>query len=186
MPTPLTPPIISYEDINNSAEIFLKNHGAGDKLPVPIEEIVEFDLGLDIVPFPGLQRDFDIDGFISGDLTCIYVDDFIFLNRPTRYRFTLAHEIGHFVLHKDLIENIHPKSVADWKDFILQVNEEEYDWLEWQAYTFAGLVLVPRKSLFEHFSHQIKALEDKIEFVKSKNFPKIHTKNILLMPLPVN
>lgn len=169
---PLEPPILSYEDINNYADSFLINHKADKSLPVPIEEIIEFNLGLDIVPFPGLQRDFDIDGFISGDLTCIYVDDFIYLNRPARYRFTLAHEIGHLVLHKDLIENIRPKSVADWKDFILQVDEEEYDWLEWQTYTFAGLVLVPRKYLFEHFPRQTEATKNKIELVKSKKLPR--------------
>lgn len=172
MEIPFSPPILSYEDINNHAEKFLKKYKADDKLPVPIEEIVEFDLGLDIVPFPGLQRDFDIDGFISGDLTCIYVDDFIYLNRPSRYNFTLAHEVGHLVLHKDLIKTLHPTSIGEWKDFVIQVDEEVFDWLEWQAYTFAGLILVPRKFLFEYFSCQIKALEDKLKLVKLKNLPK--------------
>jgi hypothetical protein len=46
-----------------------------------------------------------------------------------------------------LIRNIRPTSVAEWKDFILQVDQEAYEWVEWQAYPFAGMVLVPRKSL---------------------------------------
>lgn len=169
---PFSPPILSYEDINAYAEDFLKEHRSDSILPVPIEEIIEFDLNLDIVPFPSLQRDFDIDGFISADLTCIYVDDFIFQNRPSRYRFTLAHEIGHLALHKDLIESFRPLSIGDWKDFVLQVDDEVYDWLEWQAYTFAGLLLVPRKFLSKDFSLQIEALKSKIELVKSKNLPK--------------
>lgn len=169
---PVQPPILSYEDINKYAEEFLRKHSADDKLPAPIEEIIEFDLRIDIIPFPELQRSFDIEGFISGDLSCIYVDDFIFLNRPARYRFTLAHEIGHFILHKDLIETIRPKSIADWKDFILNVDEEVYDWLEWQAYTFAGLLLVPRKFLSKDFQQQINVLKDKIELVKFRNLPK--------------
>lgn len=169
---PFSPPILSYEDINTYAEDFLRNHNPDNTLPVPIEEIIEFDLSLDIVPFPSLQRDFDIDGFISGDLKCIYVDDFVYMNRPARYRFTLAHEIGHFVLHKDLIESFRPLNIGVWKDFVLQVDDEVYDWLEWQAYTFAGLLLVPRKFLSKDFSLQIEALKSKIELVKSKNLPK--------------
>lgn len=172
MATPLIPPILSYENINEHAENFLRTHKVEDKLPVPIEEIIEFNLKMDIVPFPGLQKDFDVEGFISGDLTCIYVDDLIFQKRPARYRFTLAHEVGHFVLHKDLIRKIHPKSIHDWKDFILRVDPDVYSWLEWQAYTFAGLLLVPRKFLFKDFSSQIRVLKKKIGLAKFKNLPK--------------
>jgi len=38
-----------------------------------------------------------MEGFISGDLNVIYVDELIYDQRPARYRFTLAHEIGHDV-----------------------------------------------------------------------------------------
>jgi Zn-dependent peptidase ImmA (M78 family) len=172
MDNPFIPPILSYEDINNHALRFLKEHKADEKLPVTIEEVIEFDLGLDIIPFPGLQRDFDIDGFIAGDLTCIYVDDFIFQHRPARYRFTLAHEIGHFVLHKDLIEGIRPTGVSDWKEFILQIDNETYDWLEWQAYAFAGLLLVPRDHLLQHVKEHLKILQSKIEVIKAKGLPR--------------
>ena len=99
-------PVLSYEDINNRAEDFLREHKRNDTLPVDIETIVEFDLGLNIFPFPNLQETFDIEGFISGDLTVIYVDEFIYNHRLSRYRFTLAHEMGHVVFHSDLISSI--------------------------------------------------------------------------------
>jgi Zn-dependent peptidase ImmA (M78 family) len=166
-----SPYFLSYEDINSHAESFLATHNPRLRLPVPIEEIAEFNLRIDIFPFPNLQRTFDIEGFISGDLSCIYVDDFIYSNRPRRYRFTLAHEIGHFVLHKELIQNIRPKSIPDWKDFIDNIDEETRNWLEWQAYTFGGLVLVPRTSLVGHFQYELDSLKDKIALVKSKNLP---------------
>ena len=38
-----------------------------------------------------------MEGFISGDLNVIYVDELIYDQRPARYRLTLAHEIGHDV-----------------------------------------------------------------------------------------
>ncbi len=107
MPHRFRAPILSYEDINESATGFLEQKGLDDNFPNPIDEVVEFDYSIDIVPFPNLQGDFDIDGFMSGDLSRIYIDDFIFKKRPFRYRFTLAHEIGHLILHKDLMYTSH-------------------------------------------------------------------------------
>jgi len=66
------PPILSYEDINTYAEKFLHKHEINNELPVPIEKIVEFALKIDIIPFPNLQRTFDIVGFMSGDMKSIY------------------------------------------------------------------------------------------------------------------
>jgi len=172
MPLPFTAPILSYEGINESVEEFLEKNSLGDSFPVPIDKVIEFRYEIDIVPFPNLQRDFDIDGFISGDLSCIYVDDFVFKKRPFRYRFTLAHEIGHLILHKDLIRNIRPTSVAEWQDFIIQVDQEAYEWVEWQAYTFAGMVLVPRGPLREDFIEQIQSLKKKIALVRLAQLPR--------------
>ncbi|HXX33756.1 MAG TPA: ImmA/IrrE family metallo-endopeptidase [Thermodesulfobacteriota bacterium] len=161
-------PILSYDDINKRAEDFLREHKRNKILPVDIESIAEFDLGLNIFPFPNLQETFDIEGFISGDLSVIYVDEFIYYQRPARYRFTLAHEIGHYVFHSDLIASFHPQSVADWSKFILAVDEETYDWLEWQAYSFAAAVLVPRVSLKQNFRKELKSLQPKIDFIRSR------------------
>ncbi len=161
-------PVLSYEDINNRAEEFLREHKRNDTLPVDIETIVEFDLGLNIFPFPNLQETFDIEGFISGDLTVIYVDEFIYNHRLSRYRFTLAHEVGHVVFHSDLISSIHPQSVSEWNKFILSIDEDAYGWLEWQAYIFAAAVLVPRSTLKQHFSHEIKLLQPKINYTLSQ------------------
>ncbi|MBI4680062.1 MAG: ImmA/IrrE family metallo-endopeptidase [Nitrospirae bacterium] len=166
------PPILSYEKINTYAESFLLDYDIDNELPVPIEKVVEFKLGIDIIPFPDLQRTFDIEGFISGDFKSIYVDEYVYNNRPARYYFTLAHEIGHYVIHKDLIEHIRPSSVAAWKDFIDRVDVEAYGWLEYQAYAFGGLLLVPRKFLFKHFHEQITTMKQKIEFVKSQDLAK--------------
>jgi Zn-dependent peptidase ImmA (M78 family) len=121
-------PILSYDDINKRAEDFLREHKRNEILPVDIEAIAEFDLGLNIFPFPNLQETFDVEGFISGDLNVIYVDEFIYYQRPARYRFTLAHEIGHYIFHSDLIASFHPQSVADWSKFVLGIDEETYGW----------------------------------------------------------
>jgi len=161
-------PILSYDDISKRAEDLLREYKRNEILPVDIEAIAEFDLGLNIFPFPNLQQTFDIEGFISGDLNVIYVDEFIYYQRPARYRFTLAHEIGHYVFHSDLIASFHPQSVADWKTFVLGIDEETYGWLEWQAYSFAAAVLVPPVSLKQNFREELKLLQPKIDFIRSK------------------
>ena len=164
----ITAPILSYDDINKRAEDLLREYKRNKILPVDIEAIAEFNLGLNIFPFPNLQQTFDIEGFISGDLNVIYVDEFIYYQRPARYRFTLAHEIGHYVFHSDLIASFHPQGVADWSKFVLGIDEETYGWLEWQAYSFAAAVLVPRVSLKQNFRKELKLLQPKIDFIRSK------------------
>lgn len=142
-----TAPYFSYEDLRLKADEFLAKHHARGTIPVPIEEIVEFQLGMDIVPMPGLHGLLETDGFITSDLKEIHVDEFVYLSRPGRYRFTLAHEVGHAILHGDLFRQRRFRSVKEWKAFINSIPEKEHGWLEYQAYAFAGLVLVPRDVL---------------------------------------
>ena len=97
-------PFKDHDHIDKIARNFLQKHHPKDTYPIPIEKIIEFQLKLDIIPIPGLHKVFDIDGFLSSDRTGISVDDGIYHSRIGRYRFTLAHEIGHFILHKGLYE----------------------------------------------------------------------------------
>jgi len=53
-------PRYSYRQLQQAAEDFLTRHHPGGTLPIPIEEIVEFGVGLDIVPFPNLRGAFDV------------------------------------------------------------------------------------------------------------------------------
>lgn len=120
-------------------------------IPTPIEEIAEIKCGLDIVPLPGLRDLLEVDGFISSDLSCITVDQFVLERRLNRYRFTLAHELGHRYLHREVYAELKLGSVAEWKQFQRDVDETDYGWLEYQAYAFAGLVLVPTGPLRAQF-----------------------------------
>lgn len=134
------------------AEAFIGQYHPSRKLPVPIEEIVEFGLGLDIVPVPGLQSSFDVVAYITYDRKEIRVDQYVLESRENRYRFSLAHEVGHLVLHADLFEFLHYDSIAAWKRAITDsIPEKEYRFLEWQANCFAGLVLVPQVELAQAF-----------------------------------
>ena len=101
----------------------------------------------------------EVDGFISSDLTSISVDQFVLERRLNRYRFTLAHELGHWYLHRDLYAELRFASVNEWKQFQEEVDETDYDWLEYQAYAFAGLVLVPTGHLKTQFQSAVNAPE---------------------------
>jgi len=136
-----------------------------DKIPVPIEEIVEFGLGLEIVPKDRLKSIIDVDGFLSNDLKTIYIDGQIYSDERylNRLRFTLAHEVSHYILHEDIIKNSEFRTIEDWIHFREEMSEEDLNWFEQQAYEFAGRLLVPKE-------HLIKALEEqqeKIEAYKS-------------------
>jgi hypothetical protein len=90
---------LSYDQLRRQAEAFLTRYHASKRIPVPIEQIVEFGLKLDIVPIPGLEEAFEVVGFTSSDLSEITVDEYVYESQANRYRFTLAHEDGHVVLH---------------------------------------------------------------------------------------
>lgn len=140
-------PVLSYEEIRKRADAFLQQHHPGRNISVPIEEIVEFQLGINIVPLPGLHKGFEIDGFTSSDLKNIFVDESFYDNLPRRYRFTLAHEVGHIVLHRNVYCKKNFQDIAEWKNFINSIPDQTHRWLEYQAYAFGGLVLVPGEHL---------------------------------------
>jgi hypothetical protein len=150
----------SYDDLRIRADEFLRQHHPTGTVPVPIEPIVEFGFGINIIPLPGLHRDHDIDGFISSNLTEIFVDLFVFESRPTRYRFTLAHELAHLVLHGDALKEVRPRSVAEWRRFVSGLSEKDRGWLEWQAYCFAGLILVPPTPLATEYRAALRRADE--------------------------
>ena len=139
----LTIKYLTYAEIAKAARIFLGKYHSDNTLPIPVEEIIEFGMGVDIIPIPHLQKNFDVEGFTSSDLSSICVDDFIFKNRVHRYRFTLAHEVGHISLHADVFSEYQFDSIESWKNFQRRIEPREYSKLEFQGYSFGGLILVP-------------------------------------------
>ena len=154
------PAVLSYEDLRRHAEEFLAEFHEERTLPVPIEEIVEFDFQLEIIPIEGIFDELRVDAFLTSDLKRIYVDQFAMQHRRRRYRFSLAHEIGHCELHKRLYEESRIESVRDWKSVQASITEDSYAWFEYQANSFAGLVLAPGDELRREFEIGIRAARD--------------------------
>src|SRR4051812_13948802 len=115
----MSKPFISPEEVEKTALEFLSLHRLDDTLPIPIEEIIERDLKMDIVPTPEMMSTSGVDAVTSHDLTQINIDKDQFDNTPNRARFTLAHEVGHIVLHKNFIEAQSFKNETEWRSFVL-------------------------------------------------------------------
>lgn len=144
-------PFIEESQSEKKALDFLKTHHSSLEIPIPIEDIVEIKLGMEIIPLPRLWEDFEIDGFLNSALDTITIAQFHEKN-PNRYRFTLAHEIGHFVLHAEYIQDKNIEGYQDWIKFSLsKETEQAHSIMEAQANTFAGLLLVPSSKLEEAF-----------------------------------
>jgi len=150
-------PFWNYDDLRVRAEDFLAEHNPDRVVPVPIEGIVEFRFGMDIVPVPGLQQGFDTVSYLTADLQDIRVDEFVFTSRLNRYRFSLAHELAHRVLHREVFEQLAFGDIDSWKRVMRElIPEKEYRFLEFHANSFAGLVLVPRPELATAFGETIE------------------------------
>lgn len=166
-------PRLSYEDLRGCADRFLAARHPSGTIPIPIEAIVEFELGINIVPLPGLHADHGIDGFLSADMTEISVDLYVFESRPSRYRFTLAHELAHVVLHGESLKQVMPATIPDWKQFVRNLPEADREWLEYQAYALAGLVLVPREPLLREYRAALRLADE--AGINLEQFPDVAT-----------
>src|SRR5437879_4656723 len=81
------------------------------KLPVPVLDLAEFDLGLELLPKARLKQAGDLEALLLGDLKTIVVDRDAFMDprAENRLRFSVAHEIGHLILHPDVYGQLqHP------------------------------------------------------------------------------
>jgi Zn-dependent peptidase ImmA (M78 family) len=139
---------LKYSEIEELAERFLKEHHPERTLPVPIDDIVELSLQIQIVPHKDLARLEQIDAFLSSDFTELHIDQDHYIGRTNRSRFTLAHEVGHFVMHKEQVAKVN--SANEWKRIILQAGEGR-DLYESQANDFAGCLLMPRDLMQAEF-----------------------------------
>lgn len=143
-------PYISYDELRKYADDFLNRYNPDDNLPIPIEEIIEFQLKLNIIPIKELKNVHDIDGWLTSDLRSIIVDEYQIEHFENRYRFTLAHEVSHLVLHKKVYKSANINTTDDYLEFIKQLEETGLVAnFEWQANNLAGLILVPEYHLFQ-------------------------------------
>lgn len=130
-------------------------------LPVDTTKIIELRLRLEVEPMFNLLSELDVDAYLKTDLSGIVVDHECYMNDKflNRLRFSMAHELGHYFLHREIYSVLSLSSLEDWKEFIQNVPETEYEAFEYQANEFAGRFLVPHEKLKS-------AIMDSIEMIR--------------------
>jgi len=130
-------------------------------LPVDTTKIIELRLRLEVEPMFDLLSTLDVDAYLKTDLSGIVVDHECYMNDKflNRLRFSMAHELAHYFLHREIYSSLSLSSPEDWKEFIQNVPESEYEAFEYQANEFAGRFLVPYEKLKS-------AIMDSIEMLK--------------------
>jgi len=150
-------PFLPDERIEDEAKLLLDEWAEKQSdpitVPVPIEDIIELHLGLEF-SISDLKTELghsDVLGAIWFGDRRIKVDESLDFNQYPRMRgryfFTLAHEVGHWRLHRQhLAEDPNALRLFD-KDgepaFVCRSTEKPRE--EWQADTFASLVLMPKQ-----------------------------------------
>ena len=132
--------------------------------PVDVLSIVEIELGLDPVPYPDLFNTFHVDACLMVDMTGIYIDQKAFYDweaddrwEEKRLRFSLAHELGHVVLHEQEIRANSFRSVEDFRKWA--GNRANHRSAEYQADEFAGRLLVPIDVLTDVYDRECARLD---------------------------
>ncbi len=147
-----------------------KQHGQVTSPPVPIDEIVEEHLKL-AVEYRDLRAEFpegDVLGAIWFNDKLIAIDQSLvpedFPAMRGRYRFTLAHELGHWRLHRHLYlrragERTLLANTPARPDHVLRSHAT--DPKEVQANRFAACLLMPREMVKREW-HQLRGNMDPI------------------------
>ena len=146
-------PYIDQQQCWTEADKFRERYWPAGQVPVDVLEIAEFELDLEIRPITRLKEEADVDALLLGDWKTLIVDqqqyqDDRYLNR---LRFSIAHELGHYALHKAIFQQI-PRATSDeWISFMQDMPDKEYSFIEYQANEFAGRLLVPFEELRKEF-----------------------------------
>lgn len=93
----------------------------------------------------GTFKDEKVSGMMDFKSNTIYVND---LEAYTRNNFTIAHELGHYFLHRDLYLECPDKYEVLYRT---PINYFENSDIEKEANTFAANLLVPKKILDEYY-----------------------------------
>jgi hypothetical protein len=143
------PRFITKEQIKGICADFRKRHCSRYDFPLNVELLIEKELNLEIIPIRSIRSLIGIDAFLKSDFSGIIVDDEEYLDDryQNRLRFSLAHEIGHFMLHRDSYAQFNIKTSNDYMKLMQNITEKAYNAIEWQANQFAGILLVPREEL---------------------------------------
>jgi hypothetical protein len=150
---PFLPEVRIERDADVLIAEYAQRHGAPVVAPVPVDDILELHLGLTfaIENLAALFRTDGVLGAIWFNEKLVRIDTRLDPSenppRLGRYRFTLAHEIGHWRLHRSYYrEDPAQAALFDGRGqpaVVCRAGDKKIP-VEWQADTFASYLLMPK------------------------------------------
>jgi len=139
-------------ELEGIANAYLRAHGQYRGCKVLIEEIVEAE-GYDIMPVPGLNR--YAEAYLPKREGMLFVDEDQQLTQPLRYRFTLAEELAHILIHRQIFRG---KTADEIRQLYDEISDSDYADLERNAKYLAACLLMPKSTFIERFAfHKARA-----------------------------
>ena len=151
------------EQVWEQVEAFRGQYLVGElaHLPVDVFTLAEIELQLDIIPFDDLYEKYERDAALIQDFSGLYVDAEAYIIwekgprwKQRRLRFSVAHELGHYVLHREIAAKIQFNSFDDFARWTNGNQGQQYT-IEQEANEFGGRLLVPPARLqaaFDQFA----------------------------------
>ena len=179
-------PYLNNEKIKNIANNFRIKY-SDNSIPVGMEDIIEVKLKMTTALSPGLKYLLGIDMIIMSNFKSIYVDERIYSDetQKNRLRFSYAHEIGHFILHKNIYKNF---GIKNWDDFCEIQEKKSYreniKRIDKQADIFAGHLLIPEDRLKLEINQILESLDAKL-LSKIKSISKESRNQLLASQLSI-
>ena len=161
---------LTEDEIEKDAKLLLAEYedtiGQAIKLPVPVDDITTYHLALHLgfddlhktLNRPMLRGEPDILGAIWVEKELVLIDRHLDpKNNPSmlgRYRFSVAHEVGHWRLHRSYVAK-DPDQISlfetSTEPIVICRASEEHEPIEWQANFFGACLLMPRRRVHDEW-----------------------------------
>ncbi len=120
--------------------------------PIPVEDIIQRHLGLKL-KFLDFQKGLGLEGvlgatYVNARVICLS-EELLEAKSEGRMGFTCAHEVGHWVLHRQFVK-MAGRSDRQESSIICRTSDARKP-IEWQADFFAACLLMPEDKVKEAF-----------------------------------
>jgi len=140
-------PNLSKTQLEATAQEWLKQYGKYDGRMLRLEHSLEV-ARYRIEPVPGLAE--IAEAYIPAKSHYIFVDETQYLSNSPRWRFTLAEELAHDLIHRPMFAGLNSEQIVAYQE---SLTDDEYSTIERQAKRLAGCLLMPEDVFIERFQH---------------------------------
>lgn len=161
---------IPFKDYHIIANTLLKEHGLLDckNIPIDIELLID-KMNINIIPLKNIKKEYGVRGLVikkvQGFDIGIDEDHWMDERNELYFRFTLAEELSHIILHSNIFNNIN--GIDSYIKLIKNISDDDYKNMEQQARVLAGCLLLPAH-LFDDYV--LKYVEIDLENIKKYKF----------------